>query len=270
MKIPHMKIPHMKIPHMKIPVSLALKVKQVLAGIVVTMVAQSALLATTVAISESSGTVEIYLASGTQVTAAYVLPGTSTAIGNNMAFRFGTFTGNFTPTTNNVANWFSNFVGVNGYVAVGSTSSGRLTASITAGDLQVINAPVSSNTGVGADGSKSIAKDAQMYAIVWNAAYTSNGSGGNVFNPAATGLQAGIFTNPGWLMPTSGSLDPSSTTFSLSSGTVALSGLGSVDLANKGLTMALIPEPSVFSLVVASGSILMALRVRRGVKAKVL
>lgn len=227
------------------------------------LLAQSVSRATTVAISEASGTVEIYLQSGTQVTSSYVIPGTaSTAIGNNMAFRFGTFTGGFTPTTSNVANWFSNFIGINGYVAVGSTSVGRLTASITAGDVQAINAPVSSNTGVGTDGSKSIASGAQLYAIVWNAAYTSNTGGGNVFNPSATGLQAGIFTNPGWLMPVSGSLDTTTYTFSLSSGTSALTGLGSVDLVNKGLTMALIPEPTSGSLLLIGASLVL-MRKRR-------
>lgn len=205
--------------------------------------------ATTVAISEATGTVEVYLANATQITSSYVVPSTSLAIGNNMAMRFGTFTGGFTPTVSNVASWFNNFVGINGFVTVGGGSLGRLSASITAGDLQAINAPVSSNTGVGADGSKSIAQNSQMYAVLWNSGFVSNGSGGNVFDPAATGLQAAVLTNSNWIMPATTSLDLSTVTFTLSAGTTALTGLGSVDLLNKGVTMAVIPEPSSLSLL---------------------
>lgn len=219
--------------------------------------------ATTVALSEVTGTVEVYLSSGTQITGTYVVPSTSLAIGNNMAMRFGTFTGGFAPTISNASSWFSNFVGVNGFVAVGGSSAGRLSASITAGDLQAINAPVSSNSGVGADGSKSIAQNAQMYAVIWNSAFVSIGSGGNAFNPTASGLQAVVVTNPGWIMPLSASLDPSLTTFTLSSGTVALSGLGSVDLANKGLTMVVIPEPSSMSLLLLGLASALAHRKRK-------
>lgn len=206
--------------------------------------------ATTVALSEVAGTVEVYLANSTQITSSYVVPSTSLAIGNNMAMRFGTFTGGFTPTVANVSSWFNNFVGVNGFLVVGGGTAGRLSASITAGDLQAINAPVSSNTGVGADGSRSIAQNAQMYAVIWNSAFVSNTSGGNSFNPAATGLQAAVLTNSSWIMPLSQSLDLSTVTFTLSAGTTALTGLGSVDLANKGITMAVIPEPSSMSLMV--------------------
>jgi len=219
--------------------------------------------ATTVALSEVTGTVEVYSSNGTQITGTYVVPSTSLAIGNNMAMRFGSFTGGFAPTISNASSWFSNFVGVNGFVAVGGSSAGRLSASITAGDLQAINAPVSSNTGVGADGSKSIAQNAQMYAVIWNSAFVSNTSGGNTFNPTASGLQAVVVTNPGWIMPLSASLDLGATTFTLSSGTVAVSGLGSVDLVNKGLTMAVIPEPSSMSLLLLGLTSALAHRKRK-------
>ncbi|NDC49297.1 MAG: PEP-CTERM sorting domain-containing protein [Micrococcales bacterium] len=218
--------------------------------------------ATTVALAESTGTVEIYLAGGTQVSATYVVPSTSLAIGNNMAMRFGTFTGGFTPTISNASSWFNNFVGVNGFLTVGGTSAGRLSASITAGDGQAINAPVSANSGVGADGSKSIVLNAQMYAIIWNSTFVSNTSGGNTFNPTATGLQAVVVTNPGWIMPSSASLDLTAFNYALSSGTVALSGLGSVDLVNKGLTMAVIPEPSTLTLFLLGLSSVFAVRRR--------
>jgi len=79
---------------------------------------------------------------------------------------------------------------------------------------------------------------------------------------AATGLQAVVVTNPGWIMPSSASLDLTAFNYALSSGTVALSGLGSVDLVNKGLTMAVIPEPSTLTLFLLGLSSVFAVRRR--------
>jgi hypothetical protein len=232
-------------------------------GMVLTGGLPSFVNASLVGILEGSGTVEVYSSTGSQITNTYVVPSTSLAIGNSMAMRFGTFTGSFTPTVSNADSWFSNFVGVNGFVGVGGSSLGKLSASITAGDLQAINAPVSSNSGVGVDGTKSIAQNARMYAVIWNSAFVSNSSGGNTFNPTASGLQAVVVTNPGWIMPLSSSLGLDQTFFTLSSGTVALTGLGSVDLVNKGLTMAVIPEPTVISLLLLGLAPVLALRKRR-------
>jgi hypothetical protein len=64
-------------------------------------------------------------------------------------------------------------------------------------------------------------------------------------------------------MPLSSSLGLDQTFFTLSSGTVALTGLGSVDLVNKGLTMAVIPEPTVISLLLLGLAPVLALRKRR-------
>jgi len=182
---------------------------------------------------------------------------------NNMAFRIGTFTGGFNPTISNYTSWFSNFVGVNGFVAVGGTSAGRLSASITAGDGNLINAPVTANVGVGANGSAGINQNALLYAIVWNTKYTANGSipnsgGGNSFDPTNSTLQAAILQNSSWTMPFSQSLDLSTLAYSLSSGTTAL--VGSVDLVNKGITLQAVPEPSTGALMMIGAVGLVALR----------
>lgn len=211
----------------------------------------------TIVLSEANGTVEVYLANNSQITATTV-DTTGTAVGNNMSFRIGTFTGGFVPTASNYASWFSNFVGVNGFVAVGGSSSGRLTASITGGDAQAINSPVTSNTGVGANGSASIAQNSLLYAIVWNTKYTSNTSGGNVFDPTNASLQAAILSNSSWTMPLTGSLDVTTTNYSLSAGTTAT--VGAVDLTTKGITLAALPEPSTGSMLVAASFGLLALR----------
>jgi len=218
--------------------------------------------ATTIQISEPNGTVEVYLANATQITST-TLDSTGTAMSNNMAFRIGTFTGGFTPTVANYASWFSNFVGVNGFIAVGGTSVGRLSASITAGDSNLINAPVTSNVGVGANGSSGISSSSLLYAILWNTKYASNGTipnsgGGNSFDPSNVTLQAAILSNSSWTMPTAASLDLTNYTYSLSSGTTAL--VGSIDLANKGVTLQAVPEPSTGALMMIGVAGLVALR----------
>ena len=204
--------------------------------------------ASTVVISEANGTVEVYLQNNNQIASTYTSPMTSTTVGNNIALRWGTFTGGFTPTTANASSWFSNFVGVNGYVTVGGTSLGKLSASITGGDLQAISSPVNGNSGVGT--SATLPQNAQLYAIIWNAAYVANGSGGNTFYPTtdgSNGLQAAVLTNASWIMPLTGGTDPTATNYSLSAGTSAV--IGALDLINKGVTLAVIPEPSSLSLV---------------------
>lgn len=204
--------------------------------------------ATTIALSENAGTVEVYLSSGTQISTTYTSPLTSSVVGNNIAMRFGTFTGGFTPTVDNSSSWFSNFVGVNGYITVlnAASNAGRLSASIGGGDSNTISSPVTSNSGVGVNGSASIAKDAALYAIIWNAPYVANGSGGNTFYPTNPGLQAAILTNASWIMPLSSGTDPTTIPYSLSAGTSAL--VGALDLANKGVTLAVIPEPNTLVL----------------------
>lgn len=206
--------------------------------------------ATTVVLSEVAGAVEVYLSNGTQISTTYVSPMVSTVVGNNIALRFGTFTGGFTPTVLNSSSWFSNFVGVNGYVTMlnASSNAGKLSASITGGDAQAISSPVNGNTGVGT--SSTLAQNAQLYAIIWNAPYVANGSGGNTFYPTANGsngLQAAVLTNASWIMPLTSGTDPSSTPYSLSTGTTAV--IGALDQINKGVTLAVIPEPSSLSLV---------------------
>ena len=210
--------------------------------------------ADTVAISESvANTVEVYLSTGVQISSAYVSPLTTQAVGNNLALRWGTFTGSFLPTLENSANWFANFVGVNGYVGLGSSGAGKMSGSMTGGDGNIISAAsgngvVTSNSGVSATGT--IAAGSKLYAIIWNAPYVSNSNGGNTFYPTSdgtNGLQAAVLGNANWIMPTVTGLGTTATAFSLTTGTSAI--IGALDLANKGVTLAVIPEPSSFSLV---------------------
>lgn len=222
--------------------------------------------ATTVALSEAAGTVEVYLSSGTQISTTYTSPLSSTVVGNNIALRFGTFTGGFTPTLANSSSWFSNFVGVNGYVTVlnASSNAGRLSASIGGGDGNAISSPVTSNSGVGANGSASIAQNSKLYAIIWNAPYAANTSGGNTFYPTpdgTNGLQAAILTNDSWIMPLTSGIDNSTTTYTLTTGSGSSAIIGALDLATKGVTLAVIPEPN--SLVLFGLGLVSIIAVRR-------
>jgi hypothetical protein len=220
--------------------------------------------ASTVVLSEAAGTVELYLANGTQVSTTYSSPTAGAVIGNYSATRFGTFINGFTPNTGNSASWFSNFVGVNGYLGVlnASSNAGKLSDSITSGDGNAITSSVAGNTGVNST-TLVLPSGSKLYAIFWNAPYVSNTSGGNTFYPgtSSNGAQAAILTNPDWIMPLTAGNGSDITTFSLTTGTTAL--LGALDLANKGITMTLIPEPSSVSLLALGVAGLVALRIRR-------
>ena len=218
--------------------------------------------ATTVVLSEAAGQVEVYLSTGAQIstTTTSVL---GASLGNNMAVRFGTFTGGFTPTLGNVSSWFSNFVGVNGYVTLlnAASNAGRLSASITGGDSNAISSPVTSDSGVGANGSSSIATGSLLYAIFWNASYVSNGSGGNTFYPADPDLQVGVIGNSAWTMPTTSGIDVSTITYTFASGTGSTALVGSIDNATKGITLAaVVPEPSTGALMMIGAVGLVAMR----------
>jgi len=229
--------------------------------------------ASTITFSEVAGTVELYLANGTQVSTTYLSPTAGVAIGSYSAVRFGTFTGGFAPTLINSASWFSNFTGVNGYLYSlnSGSNAGKLSFSFTGGDGNAISQAVQGNSGVNPStqttGLPVLSSGSQLYAIFWNAPYVSNGAGGstlgNTFYPgtASNGAQAAILTNTSWIMPTTTGPGTDITAFTLSAGTTAV--VGSLDLANKGITMALIPEPSSASLLVLGMAGLVALRVRR-------
>ena len=225
--------------------------------------------ASTITLNEAAGTVELYLANGTQVSTTYTSPSTGSTIGNYAAVRFGTFTGVFAPTLANSASWFSNFTGVNGYLGLKNATSneGRLADSITAGNLNAITDYVVGNSGVDLTGTKTLAANSQLYAIIWNAPYVSNNSGGSTFYPGnlpgavSNGVQAAILTNTSWIMPATTGSGTDITPFTLSAGTTAV--IGALDLANRGITMALIPEPSSASLLALGMAGLVALRIRR-------
>lgn len=184
-----------------------------------------------------------------------VFSGTQTAeslpMAANMAIRFGTFTGGFCPTTSNAAEWFTNFVGVNGAVNLGSgIVAGRyqLTAYINAGDGNLINSPVTSNSGVQETGSIGIPTGAQLYAVLWLSKYIPDTTGGNSFDPFLPAQQAAVLTDLDWIMITSSSSDSNLTSYSFSGSTTAM--VGSFDAVNKGITLqsVSVPEPSALYL----------------------
>jgi len=224
--------------------------------------------ASTITLNELAGTVELYLSNGTQISTTYVSPSTSLAMGSYGGVRFGTFINGFAPTVNNSASWFSNFTGVNGYLGLlnQGSNAGRLADSITGGDANAITNYVTGNSGVDTVGTKTLAAGSQLYAIFWNAPYVSNASGGSTFYPLkhSNGAQAAILTNTSWIMPTTSGVGTDVTAYTLSTGTTAL--VGSLDLANKGITLAslaVVPEPSVASLLALGTVGLVALRARR-------
>lgn len=221
--------------------------------------------ATSIVLSEAAGQVEVYLSTGGQIstTTTSVL---GASLGNNMAVRFGTFTGGFTPTLGNVSSWFSNFVGVNGYVTLlnAPSNAGRLSVSMTGGDNNSISAAtgngvVTSDSGVSATGT--IASGALLYAVLWNASYVANGSGGNTFYPADPDLQVAVIGNSAWTMPTTSGIDVSTTTYTFASGTGSTALVGSIDNSAKGITLAaVVPEPSTGALMMIGAVGLVALR----------
>jgi len=202
--------------------------------------------ATTIQINEPTGTVEVYSQQGSQINGA--TPYVAGSSPNYMSMRFGTFLNGFMPTYANADHWFSNFVGVNGYVGVNGPNRGRLNGSITAGDYNLINAPVASDSGVGPWGSAWITTGDQLYAILWNSAYRPNASGGLAFDPSASGIEAAIITNVDWRMVTSYGFDTTSYIYSLTPSTTAI--VGSFDVVNKSITLqsVSVPEPSALSL----------------------
>ena len=183
----------------------------------------------------------------------------------NMAIRFGTFTGGFRPTTSNAAEWFTNFVGVNGAVNLGAGIPGGyydLRANFYAGDGNLINSPVTSNSGVQETGSIGIPTGAQLYAVLWLSKYIPNSSGGNSFDPFLPAQQAAVLTDLDWVMITSSSSDSNLISYSFADSTTAM--VGSCDAANKAITLqsVSVPEPSSLSLLVL-GAAVVALRRKR-------
>lgn len=217
--------------------------------------------ATTIVLSENTGTVEVYLADGSQISTT-TTSALGSALGNTMAIRFGTFINGFTPTVSNASSWFSNFIGVNGYVGLlnASSNAGRLSGSITAGNSNTISSPVTSDSGVGSNGSSSILQNSLLYAVLWNTPFVSNGSGGNTFYPTDPDLQAAVIGNAAWVMPATSGVDTTIVTYTLSSGTGSTALVGSIDNATKGITLSLVPEPSTGALMMVGAVGLVALR----------
>jgi hypothetical protein len=211
--------------------------------------------ATTTRIFENVGKVQVYSENGARISR---LEQSVEGINYSgaMAMRFGAFMNNFIPTYSNADQWFSNFVGVNGYLQVAGPPTGRFDAAINAGDLNALNNPVTSNIGIGLSGSATINTGAQLYAIIWNSIYKSDSTGGLVFDPLAIGIQAAVLTNSDWQMIASSSTDTTVIEYSLTSTTTAT--VGSFNATNKEIKLQSVPEPSSLSLL-ALGGVVVAL-----------
>lgn len=186
--------------------------------------------ATSFIFSDFNGTLRT--STGTQVTTI-----------NEMMFGF--FTGGFTPTTNNFAQWLPNFRGVSGYA---DTASPEWSAAID----------ISDNT--------SYPINTQLHVIVYNILESNEAN-------KASATQAAIFTNPRWtiisasatdLVPNyfdfSGSFqgyDNSSAEINRLTGSVSMVVGG---LSGSTISMAVIPEPSTMSLALMGISIFAAFR----------
>lgn len=186
--------------------------------------------ATSFIFSDFNGTLST--STGTQVTTI-----------NEMMFGF--FTGGFTPTTNNFAQWLPNFTGVSGYADAGSP---EWSAAIDIPD----NTSYPVNT--------------QLHVIVYNILETNQAN-------KASATQAAIFTNPRWTIISASATDlvPNYFDFSGSfqgynnSGAEINRLTGSVSMVVGGLSgstisMAVIPEPSTLSLAVMGMSFFAAIR----------
>jgi hypothetical protein len=237
------------------------QINKILAILCSSLLVMSSARATTIVLGENAGIVEVYQADGTQISTT-TNSALGSALGNNMAMRFGTFINGFTPTVANASSWFNNFVGVNGYVTLmnAASNAGKLSGSITGGNSQTISSPVTSDSGVGVNGSASIASSSLLYAILWNTSYVSNATGGNTFYPTDPDLQAAIIGNSAWTMPTTSGIDTTIYSYTFSSGTGSTALVGSIDNSTKGITLSLVPEPSTGALMLIGAVGLVAMR----------
>ena len=170
---------------------------------------------------------------------------TGTAVTTTNELSFGFFSGGFTPSTNNVANWAANFIGISGYVDGGSP---EWSASIDISDN--LTYPV--NT--------------QLYVIAYN--IPDNAS-------KTTATEAAIFTNAAWkIIAASGTdlvpnyfdfggkfngYDVNGNEISRVIGTLSMV-VGTLD--GSLVTMAVIPEPAVAQTFMLGAMMCLALRRR--------
>lgn len=175
----------------------------------------------------------------------------------------GYFTGSFAPTTNNYAQWLNNFVGVVGYHKDAGGGFNTVSAAITVipvdgplndPDFGVYDslATVASSQGgplvsPSTTSGMTLAENRQLSMILWN------GPKGATLGSAT---EAGIFTNSSWVITTQFDVAaPELVDINLGpSGMTSTIGLVSTTSGNRFFQLAVIPEPSTFSLI-ASGLI---------------
>ena len=202
-----------------------------LAGLMVLVLTGGPARATSFMLSDYSGT--LFASTGTAVTTV-----------NELSFGF--FSGGFIPSTNNVANWAANFIGVSGYVDGGSP---EWSASIDISDN--LTYPV--NT--------------QLYVIAYNIPNNDD---------ITSAAEAAIFTNSAWKIVAASGTDlvPNYFDFAgkfngyVSGGTTEIARVSGTlsmvvgTLSGSEVTMAVIPEPAVAQTLVLGGMMCLTLRRR--------
>jgi len=190
------------------------------------------------------------------------------SVSTNLGAKFGYFASGFTATTANLAQWDENFISMNGQW---TASTKRFQISLVAGDLNVGGGTQTGTTAYGV----SIPVNTPLYLLVSNSAYnsaanTSASSNADYLLPQAgiTGqtTQYALLTDASWKMISASALDTSTTTLGFTANTGISGGFGLFNTGTSTITLAslaVVPEPSVASLLALGTVGLVALRARR-------
>jgi len=190
------------------------------------------------------------------------------SVSTNLGAKFGYFASGFTATTANLAQWDENFISMNGQW---TASTKRFQISLVAGDLNVGGGTQTGTTAYGV----SIPVNTPLYLLVSNSAYnsaanTSTSSNADYLLPqagiTAQTTQYALLTDASWKMITASALDTSTTTLGFTANTGISGGFGLFNTGTSTITLAslaVVPEPSVASLLALGTVGLVALRARR-------
>jgi len=191
------------------------------------------------------------------------------SVSKNLGAKFGYFASGFTATAANLAQWDENFISMNGQW---SFSTKRFQISLNAGDLNVGSGSQTGSTAYGV----TIPANTPLYLLVSNTAYsgtpnTSSSANADYLLPQA-GITAGtteyaLLTDSTWRMITASATDLTTTPLGFTANTAVSGGFGLYNSGTQAITLAsslaVVPEPSVASLLALGTVGLVALRARR-------
>jgi len=191
------------------------------------------------------------------------------SVSTNLGAKFGYFASGFTATTANLAQWDENFISMNGQW---TASTKRFQISLVAGDNNIGGGTSTGTTFYGV----AIPANTPLYLLVSNTAYSSTPTTNSSANADYLLPQAGItaqttqyalLTDASWKMITASALDTGTTTLGFTVNTAISGGFGVYNSGTQAITLAsslaVVPEPSIASLLALGTVGLVALRARR-------